>query len=692
MSQKSNPLPFDMEKVWGTCKCRNEDYVLDTELQGRIASGQARIRYLTDFIFVKDGKIVFPVYERCTPEFWKGVQVYGFMIGPTSSIDRWYIWSLHWWLAKQQVELVRIDNVIGIEKQNDLRYRNGNEQVLWLNSRKGYAYALMEPDESIAQGWRFVNASWKKEGRDGLPVCVPADPDLAPPDWWHNKGEVTGRAAWQALQRAWEKKKEEEEEAEDEEEAEGEDDSEEKPAPKNLQKRKMENEEDAGSGKRRKSSATTDKGKTKEHANAVAKPPTKAAAKPPTKGKAHQSTTSGSGSKKSLTDSPTARLSKRESSSKTRAAKRPAAELSEQEEIYIPPSGKPPPSPPTIPEASTLPASPFAEQSSSSAIGIVPPTSKQACAFSLGHIVESAPDVSGRKEPMLREAKSRYTHGPATQEVNQLPSLEALVNSPSGTVGAETLGDTQGSAVDGVARLSMDPVDKTSAPQAAASGGAAAAMEVLSNTLQATSQSQSLQETGAFNVLLAKRAEDYTPKTKRLDTLHRAVIDASTLDYIYEQPQEAATHQARIRRRRRRIQNRKSQSAQGEPLVPPVDNPDRPSVARSDNATSLSALREQVLQMTTEATDAIHARVSIPGSYADPDETIQAEPTIIVGEGNPNESTATAADIVGGRSIPRTTVESVSDPEESRLSEDIGRTPDTTEPVATQENSTNDRT
>ncbi|QRV77074.1 hypothetical protein RhiJN_05089 [Ceratobasidium sp. AG-Ba] len=77
------------------------------------------------------------------------------------------------------------------------------------------------------------------------------------------------------------------------------------------------------------------------------------------------------------------------------------------------------------------------------------------------------------------------------------------------------------------------------------------------NTLQATSPSQSPLETGAFDVLLARRAEDYTPKTKRLDTLHRAVIDSSTLDYIYEQPQEAATHQAKIRRRRRRIQNRK---------------------------------------------------------------------------------------------------------------------------------------
>ncbi|QRW08800.1 hypothetical protein RhiLY_07799 [Ceratobasidium sp. AG-Ba] len=127
----------------------------------------------------------------------------------------------------------------------------------------------------------------------------------------------------------------------------------------------------------------------------------------------------------------------------------------------------------------------------------------------------------------------------------------------------------------------------------------------------------------------------------------------------------------------------RSQSAQGEPLVPPVDNPDRPSVARSDNATSLSALREQVLQMTTEATNAIHARVSIPGSYADPDETIQAEPTIIVGEGI-QTSQLQQQPISLWKIYTTTTVESVSDPDESRLSEDIGRTPDTTEPVATQ--------
>ncbi|QRV99030.1 hypothetical protein RhiJN_27049 [Ceratobasidium sp. AG-Ba] len=88
--------------------------------------------------------------------------------------------------------------------------------------------------------------------------------------------------------------------------------------------------------------------------------------------------------------------------------------------------------------------------------------------------------------------------------------------------------------------------------------------------------------------------------------------------------------------------------------------------------------------MTTEATNAIHARVSIPGSYEDPDATIQAEPTIVVGEGaNPNESTATEANIVHGQSVPRTTIESVTDSNDTRLSEDMGHTPEHTEPTQT---------
>ncbi|QRV98627.1 Retrotransposon gag protein [Ceratobasidium sp. AG-Ba] len=126
----------------------------------------------------------------------------------------------------------------------------------------------------------------------------------------------------------------------------------------------------------------------------------------------------------------------------------------------------------------------------------------------------------------------------------------------------------------------------------------------------------------------------------------------------------------------------RSQSAQGVPLTQPSDNPDRPPTVRSEHMTSLTELREQVLQMTTEATEAINARVSIPGSYTDPDATIQAEPTIVVGESaNPNESTATEADIIQGRSVPRPTIESVTDSDDARLSEDMGHTPEPTEPT-----------
>ncbi|QRV96819.1 hypothetical protein RhiJN_24837 [Ceratobasidium sp. AG-Ba] len=46
-----------------------------------------------------------------------------------------------------------------------------------------------------------------------------------------------------------------------------------------------------------------------------------------------------------------------------------------------------------------------------------------------------------------------------------------------------------------------------------------------------------------------------------------------------------------------------------------------------------------------------------------------------------NESTTTEADIIHGRLVPRPTVESVADSDNARLSEDMGRTPEHTEPV-----------
>lgn len=86
----------------------------------------ARVRLLTDFLFVKKGKFVFPNYEDCTKEFWNGVELWGFMMSPTG-IGRWLAWSLLWhldWPGKH-MELVRITDITGMSKESHHSYRNG---------------------------------------------------------------------------------------------------------------------------------------------------------------------------------------------------------------------------------------------------------------------------------------------------------------------------------------------------------------------------------------------------------------------------------------------------------------------------------------------------------------------------------------------------------------------------------------
>ncbi|QRV84578.1 Transposon Ty3-I Gag-Pol polyprotein [Ceratobasidium sp. AG-Ba] len=77
----------------------------------------------------------------------------------------------------------------------------------------------------------------------------------------------------------------------------------------------------------------------------------------------------------------------------------------------------------------------------------------------------------------------------------------------------------------------------------------------------ATSPSQIPDGSGDLWNILTRRVEDSDPKTRRLDAAHRGLVDASTSEETYEPPQATATHQARdqakIRRRYRRIKNRR---------------------------------------------------------------------------------------------------------------------------------------
>jgi hypothetical protein len=50
-----------------------------------------------------------------------------------------------------------------------------------------------------AVGWVAVIKSWENVGETGLHICLPVNPDMPPPDWWHHKGQPAGKQAWQRL-------------------------------------------------------------------------------------------------------------------------------------------------------------------------------------------------------------------------------------------------------------------------------------------------------------------------------------------------------------------------------------------------------------------------------------------------------------------------------------------------------------
>ncbi|QRV85098.1 hypothetical protein RhiJN_13116 [Ceratobasidium sp. AG-Ba] len=216
MSVSKADLPFDFDDVYGEdCPIREENFKLDNEsAKDKPQAGMARVRLLTDFIFVKGKELVFPIYDECTAEFWEGVEVYGFMLMPGTNGDgRWFAWTLLWQLdwPDKHFELVRIKNVLGISLERSEHYRNGHELALFLNTAGNYSYALMEPEDTIRERWLHVLASWSKaqvtkKNRKPEPIPLPQPPLQfgIPPTWWLKKnGKPGNEAVWQRFVKAY---------------------------------------------------------------------------------------------------------------------------------------------------------------------------------------------------------------------------------------------------------------------------------------------------------------------------------------------------------------------------------------------------------------------------------------------------------------------------------------------------------
>ncbi|KAG9099554.1 hypothetical protein FRC06_005157 [Ceratobasidium sp. 370] len=408
------PLPFDIREVYGEDGPMPEIRLLDNELHGSIGGSEgavplyfgtdeteidfllsARVRLLTDFIFVKNGEVVYPLYDKCTSDFWDGLEVWGFTMSPTSR-NRWLAWSLLWWIdwADKHLALVRIDRISGISKERSEHFRNGNETALWLNSQQGFSYALMEPEDLMAPGWIPVLRSWEDIGPLDLKLCRPVDaPAGVIPEWWHDKTKVAGKSAWQAIQKAYTKHLTKGREGRSDEEDEDEDDE----------------DEHVAAPKRRKA-------RSKERAAAAAKPRTRSR-----KGSGKQRV---SMSQVAVPREGTSHVIARPADpSRKRKIDHVEIDLSDE----AGPSGG---------QDEVRAQGPEGERSSQRAP--FKRTRMLTIAQLAGSTAPLTPELVGSperqtaKERLQRESQPRYSPGLATQQANALPPLQTSVGTPSG--------------------------------------------------------------------------------------------------------------------------------------------------------------------------------------------------------------------------------------------------------------------
>ncbi|KEP45922.1 hypothetical protein V565_230630, partial [Rhizoctonia solani 123E] len=156
----------------------------------KVPTGRCILRALNWFVFMRDGHHVAPLYERCTPDYWKGVRAYGF-IASLSGEARWHImggfWDFTW--GGREMALVCIDQLYGLSKESSPHWRGG-ETALWLETKLGYSYALLDPAEEYLSVWTPVVKSWIPVGDGEDPTYHDVKPNKAQPAWWK------GARAW----------------------------------------------------------------------------------------------------------------------------------------------------------------------------------------------------------------------------------------------------------------------------------------------------------------------------------------------------------------------------------------------------------------------------------------------------------------------------------------------------------------
>ncbi|KAG8691592.1 hypothetical protein FRC11_000302 [Ceratobasidium sp. 423] len=191
-------IPNAVAKLFPGHRIRPEKIELEPEDGSQPSKTQVKVRALDGFVIWKDNKFVYPTYELSTPEWWDGVTVYGYTAALTGDF-KYFIWSGHWEedYPGKHLEVIQIETPLGMYKEASKHWRANTAEILWLESKAGFSYALLDPEEEYDRGhWRSVTKSWTTlphpdAGRD--PAFVRIDPEDAQPSWWSGKA---GMKAW----------------------------------------------------------------------------------------------------------------------------------------------------------------------------------------------------------------------------------------------------------------------------------------------------------------------------------------------------------------------------------------------------------------------------------------------------------------------------------------------------------------
>ncbi|GAB1523776.1 hypothetical protein RhiTH_006926 [Rhizoctonia solani] len=172
---------------------------LDPESPQELRKGEVIARALDGFMFLKGTKYAYP-HQGADAYWWRGIIAFGF-VTPLCGSFKYFTWSGHWgadWEEKH-LETIIITNIVHISKERNINWRNGTEDILWIETKHGYSYALLEPDAQYNGGyWQPVTESWASTSADGVsanPAFKPLPWHSPRPAWW----DALGDKQWEYL-------------------------------------------------------------------------------------------------------------------------------------------------------------------------------------------------------------------------------------------------------------------------------------------------------------------------------------------------------------------------------------------------------------------------------------------------------------------------------------------------------------